>query len=205
MRGYLAISIQHDLPTDAPMVTKSASTSAGSRSTVQYSISVNECTGAARRNSPGPAVGRHRAAAARRRRPRAIVVEPVGHPSGCIRAGWYRRAAGATGKQAHTCPQRASGLKKRLQRVYSASTVNVKATRSLPASSSLILPQPCAGGSDVFATGLLSHVDRHQQGGAREPWTNSTSIGQLIPASTSTFGRLMQEIARLEGVRRTCR
>ena len=27
-----------------------------------------------------------------------------------------------------------------------------------------------------------------------------TSIGRLIPASTSTFGRLMQEIARLEGV-----
>src|SRR5215813_14801618 len=27
-----------------------------------------------------------------------------------------------------------------------------------------------------------------------------TSIGRLMPASTSTFGRLMQEIARLEGV-----
>src|SRR5438132_12518226 len=26
------------------------------------------------------------------------------------------------------------------------------------------------------------------------------SIGRLMPASTSTFGRLMQEIARLEGV-----
>ena len=39
--------------------------------------------------------------------------------------------------------------------------------------------------------------------GRERPWrtlANLTSMGRLIPASTSTFGRLMQEMARLEGV-----
>ena len=56
------------------------------------------------------------------------------------------------------------------------------------------------GDGDVLATGLLGHIHSLRQGTSLTHLRQLDQHGKINSASTSTFGRLMQEIARLHGV-----